>query len=220
MAEFAAYVMYVNRPDLMNRALKSFPELWDELTIIDNSVGGIPEEVALPGRVFRPPVPLTWSQAANWMLADAERKGVDFIIHFHSDAASSSPTAIAELLDYARKVKLEGRKWGCLWTLYDVLWCINPVAVRDIGGWDTTFPDYFVDQDTRRRWNLAGWETIDTCIEGIIHEGSATIKSDERLAFINGMTFPHYAQLYRQKWAGDPGQEKYDCPFGRSDLFS
>ena len=172
MTEFAAYVFYVNRPDLMNRALKSFPELWDNLTIVDNSVNGVPEEVSLPGKVFRPPVPLTYTQSMNWMLKDATEKGVDFIFHFHSDATSSNPAAVSHLLDYARKVKEDGRKWACLWTLYDVLWCINPVAAREVGGWDTVFSAYFTDNDMRRRWELEGWETINTHIEGITHEGS------------------------------------------------
>jgi GT2 family glycosyltransferase len=151
----------------------------------------------------------------NWMLADATKKNVDFIFHFHSDAVSSNPSAVTELLEYARKVMGEGRKWACLWTFYDILWVINPVAARDVGGWDTVFPSYFVDQDIRRRWNLAGWETIDTHIEGLSHEGSATINSDENLKFINGVTFPLYRAYYCRKWGGEPGHETYQTQFNR-----
>ena len=240
MADFAAYVFYVNRPDLLRRSLDSFSELWPELTIVDNSIDGLertdanPDLELLPDgywqplsplwpsgvRVFRPPVPLTWSQSANWMLKDATEKGVDFIVHFHSDATSSNPQAVNQLLEYARRVKAEGTRWACLWTLYDVLWIVNPVAARDVGGWDTTFQSYFVDQVQKMRWKLKGWETINTGIEGITHEGSATVRSDPKLDFVNRMTFPLYEKLYRQMWAGDPGNEKYDAPFGRPDIFS
>jgi hypothetical protein len=67
---------------------------------------------------------------------------------------------------------------------------------------------------------LAGWETIDTHIEGITHEGSATINSDPKLKYVNHVTFELYERLYRRMWAGDPEQEKYDVPFGNADLFS
>ncbi len=222
MSEFAAYVMYVNRPDLLKRALDSFPDLWDNLTIVDNSVDGMPKLFTVESGIkcFCPPVPLSYSQSMNWMLKDATEKKVDFILHFHSDAKNTNPVAVSQLLDYARQLRRVGMdRWACLWTLYDVLWCLNPVAARDVGGWDTTFPNYFVDQVQKMRWKARGWETIDTHIEGITHEGSATIRSDPKLEFINGVTFPLYKQLYRRMWAGDPGKEKYDVPFGRADLF-
>ena len=218
MTDFAAYVFYVNRPDLLQRAIDSFRDLLGELTLVDNSAGG--QHMCIQGaETFRPPVPLSYSQSMNWMLKDATEKGVDFIFHFHSDAVSANPQSVTQLLEYARKVKAEGKRWACLWTLYDVLWVINPVAARDVGGWDTTFPAYFVDQCQKQRWKAKGWETIDTHIEGITHEGSATVRSDPKLEYLNKVTFPLYEQLYRRMWAGDPGKEKYDCPFGREELF-
>jgi hypothetical protein len=228
MKEFAAYVFYVNRPDLLIRSINYFPDTWDYLTIVDNSVDGMPistgvtskENYSLSPRLYRPPVPLSYSQSMNWILRDAKNKEAKFILHFHSDATSSNPLAVSQLLEYARKVREERKRWACLWTNYDLLWAVNPAACVDIGGWDTTFPAYFVDQDMKRRWRLAGWETIDTHIEGITHEGSSTVNSDPKLKFVNSVTFELYEKLYRRKWAGDPEKEKYDVPYGRSDLFS
>ena len=211
MNDFAAYVFYVNRPDLIRRAVGSFTDLLKDMTVVDNSV--IPDFLPHTRPVFRPPVPLSYTQSMNWMLADATRRGKDFIIHFHSDATSTNPDAVSQLLDYARRMKAEGRRWGCLWTFYDILWAINPVAMNDIGGWDTNFAAYFSDNDIKRRLNLAEWETIDTNIRGMSHEGSATLKSDRRLEFLNGQTFPLYQQYYYAKWGGGPGEERFSIPF-------
>ncbi len=216
--DYAAYVFYVNRPDLLDRALLSFPQLHDELTIVDNSGGEY--DYGQTVHYFQPPVPLTYAQSMNWMLKDALYRKVDFILHFHSDAFSTNLNAVDELLSKVREYRDAGRKWACAWTHYDLLWAINPLALSDIGGWSTEFPTYFGDNDFRRRATLAGWECIDTHIQGIQHEGSATIKSDPKLNFLNGHSFPFYQHLYRQKWGGDPGQETFTVPFDRPDLFA
>lgn len=221
MPEFAAYVFYVNRPDLLVRAIESFPDLQSVLTVVNNSGTELHEIDALPedhyfkaADVFRPPVPLSYSQSMNWMLKDAEQKQVDFILHFHSDASSSNPAAVQELLAYARRMKEENRRWGCLWTFYDVLWCLNPLACRDVDGWDIIFPDYFCDQVMKQRWKSRGWETIDTHIQGITHEGSATINSDPELRVRHSYLFPLYSMFYQAMYGGEPGKERFSQPFG------
>ena len=216
-SDFAAYVFYVNRPDLLCRALESFPQLWPELTIVDNSGGG--SFFSLPNsetfNIFKPPVPLSYTQSMNWMLKNALDKGVDFIIHFHSDALSVNPNAVDELLAYVRDLRDTNRKWGCAWTFYDILWAINPKALQAIGGWDTVFSAYFCDNDVTRRLTLAGWECINTNIQGMSHEGSATVKSDPEKLFMNHLTFPMYRHYYVQKHGGEPGKELFLTPFNR-----
>lgn len=214
MTDFAAYVFYVNRPDLFSRAIESFPDLVPELKVVDNSPNGS----SFSGvEAFHPPVPLTYTQSMNWMMQDALSRGKDFIIHFHADAYSKNPTAVMELLDFVRKCRDEKRKWACAWTFYDILWAINPHAAKAVGGWDTVFSAYFSDNDMRRRWMLAGWECIDTHIQGMGHEGSATVNSDPDLRFLNGFTFPMYRHYYEQKWGDGPGKETYVIPFNRQD---
>lgn len=218
MSDFHAYVFYVNREDLLNRAIQAFPDVMENLTIVDNSEDS---NLGVLGtlEMYKPPVSLTYSQSMNWMLKDAKSRKVDFIIHFHSDAYSTNPTAVDELLEKVREYRDTGRKWACAWTMYDCLWAINPIALEDIGGWDTVFPSYFGDNDARRRWELAGWECINTDIQGIDHEGSATINSDPKLQFMNGQTFPLYSYYYSLKHGGEPGHETYKFPFDREDLF-
>jgi hypothetical protein len=218
--DFAAYVFYVNRPDLLKRAVASFPDLHPELSVVDNSGDGVElGERELGAFVYEPDVPLSYTQSMNCILKDAIRRGKDFIIHFHSDATCTNPEAVSQLLEYCRRMKAENRRWGCLYTFYDILWAINPVAMQDIGGWDTNFSAYFSDNDIKRRLNLVGWETIDTGIQGIDHEGSATIRSDPKLEFLNSQTFPLHRQYYVWRWGGQPGEEKFTVPFNRPDLF-
>lgn len=215
MSDFAAYVFYVNRPDLLERSLESFPDTLMHLTVINNSGGAIPNLAHKGCRIYRPLVPLTYSQSMNLMLEDCLSLKADFIIHFHSDAYTTNPNAVQELLAKVREYRDSGRRWSCAFSHYDLLWAVNPIALADIGGWDTMFPAYFGDNDARRRWELAGWECIDTGIQGVQHEGSATINSDPDLQFLNGQTFPLYAHLYRQKWGGEPGKEVFTKPFNR-----
>ena len=233
MADFAAYVFYVNRPDLLIRSLESFRHIWGNLTVLDNSpsgnavdqiseLGSDPSIGAMVGLVsslnYVPPVPLAYAQGMNWMLKDALIKGVDFILHFHSDSYSKNPNAVQELLSYARKVRDGGKKWACLYTFYDILWCLNVDALRNMGGWDTNFPTYFGDNDFRRRAFLEGYECIDTGIQGIGHEGSATINSDGKLQFLNSRVFPLHEELYREKHGGPPGKERFLHPYGQEWL--
>lgn len=221
MSKVSAYVFYVNRPDLLDRALLSFPALSTAhvLTIVDNS--GHDQEIEKHGgpvRYYQPPIPLTYAQSMNWMTNDAKSQGADIIIHFHSDAYSTNPMAEAELLIKIRDIEAAETKWACLWTHYDLLWAINIKALDDIGGWDTAFPTYFGDQDARRRWTLAGWECINTHIKGIDHEGSATINSDPKLQFLNAQVFPLHAELYRRKHGGNPGEEVFMYPYNNGSL--
>jgi len=218
MSDYAAYVFYVNRLDLLTRAIHSFPDLLENLTIVDNSEEKDELDVRGTLELFRPPVPLTYAQSMNWLLKDAIKRKVDFIVHFHSDAYSTNPDAVTELLAKVREYKAAGRKWACAWTHYDLLWAINPLALEDVGGWDTNFPTYHGDNDARRRWELAGWECINTHIKGIDHEGSATINSDPKLQFLNAQTFPLYSYLYELKHGGEPGHEKHKVPFD-NELF-
>lgn len=233
MSDYAAYVFYVNRPELLDRAIKCFPHLHSELIVVDNSSGeGVERDLYDAGFIdtaafvsenhgrhsFRPPVPMTYSQACNWMLKDAQRKGASLILHFHSDAHSTNPNAVQELLAIARKDKAEGKRVCCWYTLHDILWCINVEALADIGGCDTNFFSYFTDNDLSRRWELAGWTRVNSGVEGISHAGSATINSDPKLKCAVGRIFPLQGKLYELKWGGEPGKEKFTHPYGYQEF--
>jgi hypothetical protein len=234
--DFRAYLRVENRLDLLVKAVGSIPEFWRVLTIVENSPERITEKLSSPRTakilepsfrlagddppsitVFYPPVPLTFTQSHNWWFANAKKKGAQFVIWIHNDAASVDGGHL-RLLDFVRRITAAGRKWGTVFTSYDALAAVNLAAIEDVGGYDTAFPKYGCDCDLYHRFTLAGWECINT---GIVtnHVGSQTILSDTKLRFVNGIIHPHSMDYYRNKWGGNPGEEKFAAPFNRPDLF-
>jgi len=215
MSDFCAFIPIVNRIDLLQNLIPNVTELWDNLTIIDNSGKEI---VAAPGkiRVFHPPVPLSFTQSMNWELEETLRQGKAYCIHMHNDAVIPED-ACGKLLAYARHVSCIKPRWGVIYTLHDVLCIYNPKAYEAIGCYDTTFAAYFSDNDYFRRMDLAGWERINSGItvkHGPDGQGSQTINSDPYLRYVNNITFPLYRAYYHAKWGGDPGNETFTHPFG------
>lgn len=211
MTDFCAFVPVVNRPDLLQNVVAATVPLHEDFTIIDNS----PDrwvEYEPPIRVFRPPVPLSFSQTMNWEMEETARRQKAFCIHMHSDALIPDG-ACEQLLSYARSIRNTDPKWGVIYTHYDVLAAYNPETYKSIGGYDTIFPAYFSDNDWYRRLELAGWTRINSGIQ-IGHIGSQTINSDAYLRHLNAITFPLYREYYRQKWGGGPGAETLYDPFG------
>jgi len=223
MSDFCAFVPVVNRPDLLINVIESVPSLHEDLTIIDNSPDGMVRSIKIPNgngearfwlppvKVFRPPVPFSFTQVMNWELQEAWYRDKAYCIHMHNDAIIPEG-ACERLLEYVRGLS-EHRKWGVVYTLHDILCVYNPKVYRDIGGYDTNFAAYFSDNDYFRRMDLAGWERINSGIE-VGHVGSQTINSDAYLRHVNSVTFPLYREYYRAKWGGYPGAEQFTHPFG------
>jgi hypothetical protein len=212
MTDYAAFVACKNRPDLLRDVCGAVSHLWYDFTIIDNSVPGLDKEPGGAIKVFRPPVPLTFTQTMNWLLEETLRREKKFCIYMHNDAIIPKG-ACEQLLDYARDVDRQGTRWGVIYTHYDVLCVLNPKTYEEIGGYDTNLPWYFSDNDYFYRMDLAGWARIDSNIQ-VGHGGSQTINSDPYLRHVNGVTFPLYGEYYRAKWGGTPGQETFIHPFG------
>lgn len=210
MNDFQAYIFHVNRDDLLDKAVASIRDLWSELTVVDNSANGITHPLPYI-RVYRPGVPLSATQSLNYALTDARRHGRQICITMHEDAEAIGSAGL-ELLNTARLMCAQRRKWGIIFTNYDSLAAMNTEAIEDVGLWDTFFSGYYSDNDWYRRLELAGYEKINTAIQ-VNHLGSQTIRSDEKLAFMNSVTFPLYAEYYRRKWGNDPGRETFTKPF-------
>lgn len=217
-SDFYVYMRAENRPDLVEKAVNSIPELWPLLTFVDNSPGGLKLSADFPVTPHRFPIPLRFTDTHNWFFKNAKERGAKFLIWMHMDAEAVDNGHL-RLLDFVRNHCVGKRKWGLVWTYYDTIAAVNLEMIEDVGGYDPVFEKYFADNDHTRRMRLRGWETIDTGIK-TKHVGSQTIKSDPKLLFLNDVTFPIYQQYYRRKWAGEPENEKYDVPFGREDLFA
>lgn len=209
-------IPYVNRPDLLKLAINSIKTYWPSLIIIDNSDNNslrvndiVPETIS----IYKPPVPLTFTQSMNLLRKFALEQQCDVMMYMHIDA--EAPVGIPEqLLSIVQSLLTKkDRKWGALYTFYDTLAVYNMEAIQAIGTWDTIFSAYFTDNDYYRRMKLAGYELIETGLAVTHHNGSSTINSDPHLKFLNGITFPLYRHYYEKKWGGAPGNERFLTPF-------
>jgi hypothetical protein len=200
-------IPYVNRNDLLWRALESVKPHWKQTLVIANC-GDDAFSYPIGVSVLFPPVPLTATQSINTIIQRGKESACPFVIFMHSDAEAVDGAA-DKLIEAAENA--EG-KWGVLFTHYDSMVAFNMKAVADVGLWDTNFSGYFSDCDYYRRMRLAGWECRDTGIY-VKHEGSATIRSDPKLGFLNRVTFNLYKQYYISKWGGDSGEEKWEKPW-------
>ena len=132
-----------------------------------------------------------------------------FYLWMHSDAETTE-LDIAQLIIIAKN---EQRKWGVIYTYYDTLAAYNTKAMQEIGGYDTDFRDYFSDNDMHRRMKLAGYELLESHIQ-TKHVGSQTLNSDPALKFKHHhFFFPQARELYKMKWGGEPGRERFDRPY-------
>lgn len=207
------FIPVVNRLDLLKKAIDSIPLSDDwQVEVINNT--GSPLPYGICAGECNPSMPLTAAQTLNWMQHLARNHfDAPFYFFMHNDTEAGEGT-IAKLFEMARSKEINGDKWGVIFTLYDTLAAFNTDAFEAVGPWDTTFTQYFVDNDMYRRLRLAGYELAESHLP-VTHVGSQTIKSDEQLEFINSVTFHMYQGYYAKKWGGTPGNETYKTPFGR-----
>jgi GT2 family glycosyltransferase len=213
LSDYRLYIPHVNREDLLDKAVNSVWDLRENLTIIDNSQGGLVR--SFPGfEIVRPTVPLLFFQTMNFILTDALRRGCKIAMFMHSDGEVTKPGFASEVLQIAREAPAG---WGVIFTLYDVLAAYNTEVVETVGLWDSSLPWYWADDDYFRRLRLSGMSVIEAGGEHVKHVGSATINSDERMMVINHATFPLYEAYYERRWGGKKGTERYAHPFNRPD---
>lgn len=219
---------YVNRPDLLYKAIYSIPSYWPHLVVVDNSPErDLRKETWIPKSitVYEPPVPLTFSQKMNLMQNLAREKKCDVVMYMHNDAEAheGTPEAVLSLIESLNR---EGRKWGAIFTNFDILSAFNMEAVNAVGPWDTNLPQYFSDVDFYRRIVHAGYEHIWTGL-GVTHhnDGMMTLKSDDYLRTVNQVTWPLYQEYFEAKWGLTfkwlaYQEEGHRIPFDNKDLFT
>jgi len=207
------YIPYVNRPDLLDRAVASIQALWPSLVVIDQSADGLnsadhPWIKNIAG-VFRAPGrSMTFTEMMNWAQAEACERGVDYLIFMHNDAECVGDVSW-EILDCARTHIAA----GVIFTYYDAFAVFNVRAVRDIGPWDESFRWYFSDNDYYRRMKLRGWDYHNFGGDRVIHHGSQTQRSDPAVSADVGAGWRWHEDHYRHKWGGPPNCEIYTIPY-------
>jgi len=207
------YIPYVNRPDLLDRAVSSISDLWPSLVVIDQSLEGLSSRdhswIDSIAGVFRSPFgSMSFTQMMNWAQAEAAEHYVNFLVFMHNDAECLEGVA-PKVLDCARTQPHA----GVVFTRYDAFAVFNVGAVRNVGPWDETFRWYFSDIDYYRRMQLHDWEHCNFGGQGVIHYGSQTLHSDRALQAEVGTTSRWHEDHYRHKWGGAPGQELYSIPY-------
>lgn len=213
--EFRVWIPWVNRLDLLQDAVSSLADVHPWLTILDNSPDPAQPLIAqwpdCPCAIYRPPVPLTFTQSQNYFLQETRRLGASVMIWMHSDA-ECEVGACSQLATLALEKNHSDPAWGVIYTHYDCLSAVNTTVPDDIGGYDTTFAAYFSDNDFYHRMDLAGRKRLESGIK-VTHHGSQTVNSDPWLKIHTGLTFGWYREYYRLKHGGLPGEEVFDFPF-------
>lgn len=215
---FKAFIPFVNRPDLLEKAVASMMELSPHLSIIDNSQDGL-DPAKWPCPVIRPSVPLQVSQTLNFIFRLTREAGCGICVYMHGDGAAQ-PGVGLELLEMAQQATISGRNWGLIFTLYDILFALNMDLLKRVGEWDVNLPWYEADLDFYWRTKLAGLELMEGGMtDRIQHFSSATIRSDVKLNFLNGIMHPLATQYFLQKWGSKEEDKRFRVAFSRPDLF-
>jgi hypothetical protein len=212
---FQIYTMFVNREEVLRRAIRSLGRYEAQLVVLDNS----PDQTLLlkdfSGEIFKPHVPLYCNQSYNLILSTAEQRDQEVFFIMHSDAEASE-SVVEALLARAEELNQEQRNWGVLFTNYDVL-CLMNTRLLQRYRWDPHLPLYYTDVDFYYRLGLAGIEVIETYLPVVHQEGGSTTHSDPDLKAFIESNYPAWRHYYMLKWGGDRGQERFTQPFNRSE---
>ncbi|NMM51810.1 glycosyltransferase family 2 protein [Paenibacillus aquistagni] len=209
-------IPYVNRIDLLHRAIHSVPVYWPHTVVLDNSPARELRQASWLQQVVtvvEPLVPLTFVQSMNAFQRMAAEREADAVFYMHNDA-EAHPGTPEKFLEVLSSLQAAGKKWGIALTNFDALAAYNMEAVRAAGPWDTVFSSYFADIDYHRRLRLAGYEEVFTGLP-VEHHGSSTRKSDSKVNFMVDVTWPLYERYYELKWGGKMAEERYHTPFNR-----
>ncbi|MCI3926314.1 glycosyltransferase family 2 protein [Paenibacillus sp. TRM 82003] len=205
--KFIVSIGYVNRPDLLELALRSVEAFRPHIVVTDNSEGldlRQHPEIARMAHIFEPPVPLTYTQKMNVMRRKAIEWNCDALLYMHNDAEPDAGTP-ERLLAKVEELLAKREPWGVVYTQFDILAAFNVEALRRAGPWDTNFPQYFSDIDYYRRLDVAGYPAVWSELPVKHHNGGmSTMKSDAYRKAVNQETWPLYEAFYVEKW-GLPG---------------
>lgn len=210
--DFQIYTMFVNRKDLLEQAIESVGAYGRKVVVLDNSPTQDLTLQRFEGEILRPPKPLYCSDSYNLILSRAlkQREQVFFIMH--SDALASEDV-VRTMLERADDLFREGRRWGVMFSNYDVFCLHNTALLRDLR-WDTNLPLYYTDVDFYYRLKLAGIDIVETHLP-VVHQegGSASVVADASItAFVNA-NWSVWRDYYIRKWGGERDHEHFTVPF-------
>ena len=212
-SDFLVYIPYVNRADLLDRAVLSIRELWPSLVVVDQSAEGLKVEehpwMACIAGVFHAPAgAMVFTQMMNWAQAEARESRADYLVFMHNDAECLNQVAL-RTLEFARTHP----RAGAVFTHYDAFVVFRVAALQDVGPWDETFRWYFADNDYYRRMQLRGWECANFGGQNVLHHTSQTLHANPAIAAEVAAQWKWHDDHYRHKWGGPTGHERYSIPY-------
>jgi hypothetical protein len=210
--KYINFIPCVNRFDLLTKAIKSVPNTWNNIRIIDNSENNLKDylkkEIGFDFTVLEPPVPLTTAQTYNWIRKMAIKEELDYLMFMHNDSEVLTENGDLKLIEASEEeYSKQDSKVGAIhhnndWDR-DVFITYSVKMLKDIGEWDwLCMPFYWLDIDFNRRFEKHGWtfKTIDVLCEHHCN-ASATIKSDKLRGLINGYYYSVSEVLMKIKWS-------------------
>lgn len=219
-ADYLLHIPYVNRPDLLRKAIDSLTaEERRNTYIIDQSVDGF-DSAGLGIGHYRGMKKVPFSQMMNWTLDVARFDSKSYSLFMHNDV-SCAPGTVTRLVERAR---LTPAPWGALFAkddiCYDYLSVFNLEAIRAVGRWDETFPWYVGDRDFYRRLQIHRQPIVECADIPVSHGFSQTIASDSAIRTEtrteNVWALAHYEHKWggqlSAKWGGPPA-ERFTTPY-------
>jgi hypothetical protein len=208
-------VPYVNRFDLLRRAVDSVSAHASRVVVIDQSEDGLRDEWDGRVSIFRWYGPRRFTTVQNWMQREAAHRGCRWLCFLHSDAACG-PGTVELVLRHAAQMDAEGRRWGVIFTAYDAFACFSMRAMADVGCWDETFAWYVSDLDFYNRIRWRGWEQVCLPQAAVLHDYSQTrqaMEQGEQDAVHEETIWAeyHYAHKWGRPWNEEPAHE---IPYG------
>lgn len=197
MVNSTLFIAYINGPDLLLNAYKSYLPYFNDIRILNNSLSPLEGDYS-GAKVTDMRVSLNTGQSFNWFRSIALEEGMESFFWSHHDCVVT-PEQIERTMEFVQTIG--DPKWGMVFTHYDVFCAFNTEALREVGGWDTLrFQYYSGDCDLYRRIKKAGWKKYEIGGEGVTHFPSSTIRRcEERMQIVNRIALLE-VEFYKEKW--------------------
>jgi len=221
--QYKLHIAFASRPDMVDDAVESVDaigniHLWpngDNWQYLRTRCVGLADVHRLP--------PMAPVSIINLLLHKSWDDDVMFWMH---NDAYAKPGVAKRLLQHVTDLHNSDKKWGAVFTHYDVLCALNMKAVREIGFWDPMFFQYTADVEYYGRMRAAGWEIDESTFgkDDVEHrQGSITVQSDPSFNYrTQWRERTNFDKNYHVlKWGSWPGQPfKYSTPFnGKTEKF-
>lgn len=223
---FHVYVHFSGNASLLNKCLKTlipqakqFSTYENPVIILNNTKENLNNWIYdKEGWIeLKPPTPLIWATAHNWLLTLAHDNNESFAFSCHTDVELLDG-AIQEILDKYETIK--DTKWYCIFA-NECLGMQNIKFFYDENVWYDAFlfPMYYSDNHIARIAFIRGWKEEMYYSPRVIHNKSHTIREDSVMARRNSLGFDTAGAIYARIWGGLPGHETSNDKYASGTVY-